>query len=146
MIRRNSIFKNGRRIDEQIERFTDKVQRLTAADEAGRYNDAQRAKDEDAKKYLALSKDELKRELEIAKNSRAWQEKLQSDEWYAGGTGMSFTDTIEYYDDRIDMLTRALYERDKLDKLKKYTDTIYNDDFKPIAKAAAATTAGDKDV
>ena len=133
-------------IDEQIEKFTDKVQRLTAADEAGRYNDAQKAKDEDAKKYLALSTDELKRELEIAKNSRAWQEKLQSDEWYAGGTGMSFTDTIEYYDDRIDMLTRALYERDKLDKLKKYTDTIYNDDFKPIAKAAEATTAGDKDV
>lgn len=133
-------------IDAQIEKFTDKVQRLTAADEAGRYNDAQKAKDEDAKKYLALSTDELKRELEIAKNSRAWQEKLQSDEWYAGGTGMSFTDTIEYYDDRIDMLERALYNVDRRDKLGEYEKVREKKDFGIIAAQAEAgiTDGGEK--
>lgn len=133
-------------IDAQIEKYTDEVESLTAADEAGRANDAARAKEEDIKKYEALTKDELKRLLEIAKNSRRAQEDLQSREWDMGGTGMSYTDTIEYYDDRVDMLERALYNVDRRDKLGEYEKVRKEKDYTPIAAATAASTAADKDV
>lgn len=58
---------------------------------------------------------------------------------------MSFTDTIEYYDNRIDMLKRALHERGRLDEIKKYADVQKNGDFEAVTAAAAATTAGDED-